>query len=332
MKNFLFIIFLLPFIMQAQVKPLVIEGTSPDLYLVHTTGPKETFYSIGRIYNISPKIMAPYNQLVLEKGLAIGQVVKIPLNEINFSQDGIVAEDEALIPVYHKVKQKETLYNISTTHNKVPVGTLKKWNKLSSDAVPNGSNMVVGFLKVKKALSPLANNAVRVEPVSAAASNTEIKSPAVVEKTVIKKEEPVVKKEEPVVKKEPVKAEVIVPKAAPVVVKQATGTRDFNGGTFKNMYQKQTANKNVKEEAGEAGTFKSTSGWEDGKYYCLHNSAQPGTIIKITNPVNQRFVFAKVLDVIPDIKQNEGMLIRISNAAADELGVITDNFQCTLNF
>ena len=320
--------------MQAQVRPLVIEGTSPDLYLVHTTGPKETFYSIGRIYNISPKVMAPYNQLVLEKGLAIGQVVKIPLNEINFSQDGIVAEDEALIPVYHKVKQKETLYNISTTNNKVPVSTLKKWNKLTSDAVPNGSNMVVGFLKVKKSLSPLANNAVRVEPVSAATSNNEIKAAPIVEKTVIRKEEPVIKKEEPVVKKEPIKTEVVVvPKApAPAVVKQVAGTRDFNGGTFKNMYQKQTSNKTVKEEAGEAGTFKSTSGWEDGKYYCLHNSAQPGTIIKITNPVNQRFVFAKVLDVIPDIKQNEGMIVRISNAAADELGVITDNFQCTLNF
>lgn len=324
MKNLLFILFLLPLFAGAQVKPLIIQGTSPDLYLVHTTGPKESFYSIGRIYNISPKIMAPYNQLVLEKGLIIGQVVKVPLNEINFSQDGVIAADEVLIPLYHKVKPKETLNNISTT-NKVPVATLKKWNKLSSDAVPKGGNMVVGYLKVKKDLSPLANSAVKVDPVSTAtATTTEIKEPQVVEKPVVKKEEPV--------KKEPVKTEPVVIKTpAPVEQEAKQGTRNFNGGLFKNLFQKQ-ASGNIKEERGEAGTFKSTSGWEDGKYYCLHNTAQAGSVIKITNPVNQRSVYAKVLDVIPDIKQNEGMIIRLSNAAADELRVITDNFECTLNF
>ncbi|MEO6584020.1 MAG: hypothetical protein ABIO05_06830, partial [Ferruginibacter sp.] len=108
MKKVLFILLILPMLASAQNKPLVVAGATPDLYLIHTTGPKESFYSIGRIYNISPKIMAPHNNLILEKGLLIGQEVKIQLNEINFSQDGTVASDEVLIPLYYKVKPKET--------------------------------------------------------------------------------------------------------------------------------------------------------------------------------------------------------------------------------
>jgi hypothetical protein len=332
---------------------LQVAGSSPDLYLIHTTGPKESFYSIGRIYNISPKVMAPHNDLILEKGLTIGQVIKIQLNEINFSQDGIIAADEVLIPLYHKTKPKETLYNISVTHNKIPLATIKKWNNLKSDAVPNGANVIVGYLKVKKELSPLAANAVAVQPlepmattVTAAQPVAKTTTPASTEDVWEKKEDekkpvsepvrkpaPVVVKEEPVVTRE----EPIVKKEEPVVKKTVekpvvtTSARKGNVGAFKNVFETQPVSQ-ATTQTGLAGTFKSNSGWSDGKYYCLHNTARPGSIIKIINPANQLFVYAKVLDVIPDINQNEGMVVRLSNAATEALGVTTDNFQCAISF
>ncbi len=94
----------------------------------------------------------------------------------------------------------------------------------------------------------------------------------------------------------------------------------------------QSLKKSIVEESGTAAIFKSTSGWQDGKYYCLHNTATAGSIIKITNKANQRSVYAKVLDVIPDLKQNTGILIRLSNAAADELGAGENNFEALLNY
>jgi hypothetical protein len=79
--------------------------------------------------------------------------------------------------------------------------------------------------------------------------------------------------------------------------------------------------------------FKSTSGWHDGKYYCLHNMATPGTIVKITNNANGKSIYAKVLDIMPDIKQNNGLIICVSNAAADVLGVTENSkLDCTLNY
>jgi hypothetical protein len=54
--------------------------------------------------------------------------------------------------------------------------------------------------------------------------------------------------------------------------------------------------------------------------------------MKITNNANGKTIYAKVLDAIPDIKQNSGLLIRISNSAADELGVSDIKFDCTINY
>ena len=72
--------------LSAQDKLLVAEGTAPNLYISHIVEPKENYYSVGRMYNVSPKDLAPYNNLTFETGLSLGQTLKIPLGPNNFSQ------------------------------------------------------------------------------------------------------------------------------------------------------------------------------------------------------------------------------------------------------
>ena len=55
----------------AQQKALVIEGSSPKLFIIHKVTTKENFYSIGRMYNIPPKDLAAYNNLQFENGLSV---------------------------------------------------------------------------------------------------------------------------------------------------------------------------------------------------------------------------------------------------------------------
>lgn len=341
MKRLLIVLFSVPVFASAQNKALAIEGISPDLYINHTVAPKENYYSIGRIYNISPKEVAPYNKLVLENGLSLGQALKIPLTPVNFVQSGAAAADEVLVPVYHTVAGKEGLYRISTNYNKLPLETLKKWNNLKSDVVANGTHLIVGYLKVKKELSPLAAMA-KTKPADAVVKVAEppVKTVAVketVKPDVYNEPLPVVKnpvKENPIavekVKKEPVAVKEAEPvkKATPPL----TSGKSFNGGIFKSEYDNQVRNKDIAGETGEAAIFKSTSGWEDGKYYCLHNSSTPGTIIKITSSTTGKSIYAKVLDVMPDIKQNTGLLVRLSNAAAQELGAGDGKFVCSVSY
>lgn len=322
MKNLFLILFLFPAFVKAQESPLMIAGTGNDLHLNHTAAPKENFYSIGRLYNISPKEIAPYNKLSMEGGLNIGQTIKIPLKAANFMQSGNNAADEVAVPVYHTVEPKETLYQLSAHYNKVPVASIKSWNNLSGDVLNPGQNVIIGYLKVKKDLSALAQKGTAAPVVKAApapAKETVVKEPAVKPEAVVKKEEPkTVKaepKEEPVVVKEPVK------KPQPVQ-SSAEGA-----GAFKTLYSN-----TGKEETGTAGVFKSTSGWEDGKYYCLNNSAPQGSVVKITNITTGKSVYAKVLDNIPDLKQNADLVVRLSNAAADALEAGTANFECKINY
>ena len=306
----------------AQDKLLVAEGTSPNLYIIHTVAPKENYYSVGRMYNVSPKDLAPYNNLTFEKGFSMGQTIKIPLVPNNFSQGEAPKENEVLVPVYHIVQAKEGLYRVSVKYNKVPLNILKKWNKLPGDAVSNGTKLIVGYLKVLKDQSPLASQSIRVSPSDMAVKKPEEKKETAKKQEKEKVTEPQLKEEKPVVKEKP---------ANDIPVKQ-TGTINFNGGKFKSLYSEQSKNSTSTNEFGVAAIFKTTSGWQDGKYYCFHNTAEPGTIIKVTNNANGKTIYAKVLDAIPDIKQNSGLLLRISNSAAEELGVTDTKFDCSISY
>ncbi len=335
MKFFLLLLLGLPSCLWAQNKLLKVEGSSPNLYLLHTIAAKDNFYSIGRLYNVSPKDqLAPFNKLSLEKSLNPGQQLKIPLAAGNFLQAGKAAADESLIPVYYMVADKEGLYRISINHNKVPIESIKQWNKLKGESLNTGSPLIIGYLKVKTALSAFAENAgnppVVIAPI---VDNKEPIKPAKTGGEPVNGTEPL----PPVIKPDPAPVVVTPPTEVPKPIKEnqalpsetRKGTGDnFNGGYFKALYTES----NLVKESGTAAVFKSNSGHEDGKYYCLHNAAQPGTIIKITNNANGKTIFAKVLDMIPDIKQNNGLLIRISNAGADILGVTDAKFECSINY
>jgi LysM repeat protein len=323
MKLIFLLLCCLPLALTAQDKQLIAEGVSPSLYLTHTVQPKENYYSIGRLYNISPKEIAPFNRLELEKGLSVGQVIRIPLTETNFLQTGKAAADESTVAVLHIVKDKEGLYRIAQNHNKMPLATLKSLNNLKTDAVSNGTKLVVGYLKVKTDQSSLAARGVAPKVITPATETVKVEpaAPRPTEK-VTTPEAPAPGKV--ITKIEPVPAE----EKSQAVAGQPI---NFKGGAFKKQYDKQDDDDATKAE-GMAGVFKSTSGWTDGKYYCLHNSAAPNTIIKITSAVSGKSVYAKVLDAMPDLKQNVGLLIRISNAAADELGMTETNFSCTIEY
>jgi LysM repeat protein len=343
MKKIIFILLALPLFADAQEGSLMVQGTAGNLFLNHIAVAKENFYSIGRLYNISPKEIAPFNNMALEKGFSIGQSLKIPLKAENFIQTNSVAAEEAAVPVYHKVEPKETLYQLSTRFNKVPVASLKAWNNLQDDAVSLGQGLIVGYLKVKKDLSSLSQNSVSMPAVKS--------EPIVKEKVSVKKEvepKPAVKetvkapikevvkpvavvkevsKPAVVEKVEPIKKDPIITKVEEEPISEDADAKDFKGGIFKSLYSN-----GGNEASGTAGVFKSTSGWEDGKYYCLHNAASQGTIVKITNRANGKFIYAKVLDVMPDLKQNNNLQIRISNAAADILGAGLSNFECAVSY
>lgn len=310
------------FLLSAQ-SGLVIQGTSADLHLQHTVAAKENWYSVGRMYNISPKEIAPFNAMTLESPLNIGQQLKIPLTASNFAQNESRAEDETYVPIYHTVQEKEWMYRISTTYNKVPVENLEKWNNISKDQIKAGMQLIIGYLKVKKDQSALVDRgAASTKPASPVATRPEEQKTVTVAKqdkpetTAVPREEKTTEVSKPQEEKTPTGTAVTLPVNKPV-----------DGGYFRSLYEE-----TGKNSSGSAGVFKSTSGWQDGKYYALMNGVAIGTIVKVSNPSNNKTVYAKVLGQLPDMKESAGLTVRISDAAASDLGANVSKFSVEVKY
>ena len=62
------------------------------------------------------------------------------------------------------------------------------------------------------------------------------------------------------------------------------------------------------------------------------NNVPVGTIIKVGNPSNGKTVYAKVLGNLPDMKESAGLTLRISDAAATELGLASNKFPVSVHY
>ena len=321
----------------AQPHLLMIQGEPGKFYVEHIVEAKENWYSVGRMYNISPKEIAPFNGTTISKPLEVSQKIKIPLNSSNFSQNGLKGDDETLVPIYHTIEPKEWLYHITTTYSKVSVATLEKWNHITGDQAKAGMQLIVSYLKVKTSQSPLAEG-VKSQPVI-------LPAPVVAKKDTTKSQ---LTSNVSSNTKEPLKEDVSVKKqsvptvqpgnkfentpAAGTTAALATANVSKNashgsGGFFESEYQPES-----KKLSGQAATFKSTSGWQDRKYYALMNNVPVGTIVQITSPSTNKTVYAKVLGQLPDMKESTGLVIRLSNAAAAEMGTGEGKFAVDLKY
>lgn len=284
-----------------------IEGVSPDLHLLHSVAAKETWYSIGRLYNLPAKDIAVYNKMSINKPLDIGQRLQIPLTTVNFSQTDARGSGETFIPVYHVVQPKEWLYRISVNYNKVPVENLQKWNSIGKDGAKPGTRLIVGYLKVKDGNAALAG-----APHEDAAPKAVLPPARKTEDTPVATPQ---KATQPPAAKVP----------DPATPHQQGSNRE--GSYFKSLFED-----NGRSASGIAGIFKSTSGWNDGKYYALVNNVPVGTIIKVTYPSTNKAIYAKVLGELPDMKESEGLALRISDAAASELGSADSKFSVSFRY
>ncbi len=297
--------------LMAQNRQLIIKKSEKGLFVDHTVAAKEGLYSIGRTYNVHPRSIAAFNNIDMNAGLNLGQIIHIPLTDTNFSQ-----KTNKGTPIYYTVKEKEGLLTVSNANN-ITMQAVRDWNNLKSDKINTGSKLIVGYLVTEPIAPPVAVNEVKKD------LPPEQKPVVEMEEVALKKDEPV-KANEP--KQEVAKVDPPVKKQEPPTQVQSSVTKDpistSGMGYFRSSFDQQVKGSPVsKMETVTSGIFKTTSGWQDAKYYLLIDKVQAGTIVRLTNPDNNKAVYAKVLGEMNGIRQNQGLDIRISNAAATALGI-----------
>ncbi|HTD94462.1 MAG TPA: LysM peptidoglycan-binding domain-containing protein [Chitinophagaceae bacterium] len=298
---------------------LMVRNEEKSLYLEHVVAPKEGLYSIGRMYNVNPKHLASYNKIDPNAGLSIDQVVRIPLTDTNFTQ-----KSNKGFPIYYNVNANEGLSRVSSVNRKVALQNLRTWNKLPNDNIPEGRNLIIGFL-VSKGMTAASV----VEPPLVTKKNVEVENPVVQAKApeLVKTETP---KETP--RETPKKDAAVVKEDKPAmresqastqaVISKSDNSNAGMEGYFKSSFDlQQRSIPAARNSTVTSGIFKTSSGWQDGKYYLLVDGVATGSIVKLINPSNNKVIYAKVLGEMNGIRLNEGLGIRISNAAAAALSV-----------
>jgi LysM repeat protein len=292
----------------SQSEVLLVKKGENGLYLEHKVLAKEGLYSIGRLYSVNPKHVAAYNKIDMNKGLEIDQVLQIPLSDTNFTQ-----KSPSGTPVYYHVTSGDGLIRISVDYNNVPMKSIREWNGFTGDNIQEGSNLIVGFLISKEMVAYLANIRAR---------NAELAKQAALQQQEAEKNAVAVKEDEKAVNIPAENKKEDAPKVIAAVTKEEIKTAPADFGYFKTSFDQQVKARPIAWNATvTSGIFKTTSGMQEAKYYLLMDGVTPGTIIKITNPDNNKAVYAKVLGEMNGIRQNQGFDIRISNAAASALQV-----------
>src|SRR5688572_444396 len=120
---------------------LIIQSSDKGFYLDHKVTSKQNFYSIGRLYHTHPRNIASFNGLDMTKGLSLGQTIRIPLTDTNFTQEGNKG-----VPVYYVTGGDEDLSQISNKNKKVPLSTLRSWNNIQGGNPSAGRKIIIGFL------------------------------------------------------------------------------------------------------------------------------------------------------------------------------------------
>jgi len=77
-----------------------------------------------------------------------------------------------------------------------------------------------------------------------------------------------------------------------------------------------------KVQEGIATWFDETDPSSSDNMYALHKDAPLFSIVRVTNPINNRSVYLKVIQKLPENTANEGVLIRMTSSAAKELNVL----------
>ena len=290
-------------------------------YIVYTVKSGDTWFGISKKFGITYPELRLANKDEDDK-LRVGREIFIPPAKLKSNDayykkkyiDSVTVKKPLTDDMtFHTVKKSQTLFSISILYG-VTVGQIKEWNNLESNSISIGQKLIVGK---RPDSSPGRKKTESSEIVP-----DKIESPV---KVVEVKKDPPAKIEEEFVEKEPAVNEIVKDETPLTPIKP-----------IEDVSREKITFANGRQEVNENGI----AGWmvDEGnnsdklKYYGLHRTAPVGTIIRVLNLSNSRKIYVKVTGQLPETVDNENIIIRISKACAETLGVSEKNFQANLLF
>jgi len=289
----------------ATIDSVGVENNNGNQVILHKVAPKESYYSIGRLYNVAPKEIISFNNNI---SLNIGTLIKVPTQRpfaIAGARNNNSAKAEAIPAgelVEYKVGPKESLFAISRKFG-TTVDNIKLLNNLTSNnlsigqvlKIKQGQATAVTKTDVGQTLPVHEQTKLKVET----AAQTHTTSPAGANTPTEPVEASTGEAPKPVIEKPKNRAGRL-------------GVSEIN-------------------EKGIAVSFDDES-LDNSKMLALHKTAPIGTIVRVTNPMTDRVTFVKVVGKFTENETTKDAIIVLTKATADQLGALDKRFLVNIDY
>jgi LysM repeat protein len=269
----------------------------------HKVQPKETLFSISRMYSVTVDDIKLWNNLN-DNSISVGQellVSKAPGTPAQTTTRPVATTPAVTTPssvkTTHTVAAGETMYAISRTYS-ISIDQIKTWNGLATNELKVGQVLFVAQPLYQTGSAPATS-------ASTASTGTVV----------------------------PVVAPAVIPAeqttTVQVVKKQDAPPPQPSAGSPVKISENVLGTDEV-HEMGLAELIEGSEG--SRKYLALHRTAKTGSIIKIRNELNNREVFVRVAGTLPDTGVNDKLVVKISRSAYERLGAMDQKFRVEVTY
>jgi LysM repeat protein len=285
-----------------------VENINGQLYVIHKVAKGETLYSISRRYK------ATMNDIVdatpeVKKGLMAGMTIRVPYQKKAAPKKGKI----------HTVAKGETLYSISRIYG-VTYQQLMQWNDLPGTDIKIGQRLAIGgpveekpenYYKEGRTVHIVQQG----EGLYAIAREHGVSVEELMEWNNLETAALQLGQE-------------LIVKYGDIPNYVSPGRPELTPSARKPSVKSYEINKII--ENGLATMIEGTG--SSKKYLALHRTAPVGTLIAVRNEMNDQMVFVRVVGVLPDTGINDKVIIRISEAAYNNIGAIDPRFRVELSY
>ncbi|NHA04276.1 LysM peptidoglycan-binding domain-containing protein [Mucilaginibacter sp. HC2] len=310
------------------VDSIGVENLNGKKVVLHKLDPKDNYYSIGRRYNVSPKAIMQFNN---NAPLKIGGIVKVP-TEQSFTQTATTTPP----PVQQTKPQVQQTVQQPKPQVQQPVAQQPKPQAQQpvvqqqapaavttttppADTTPakplNMDNVQQYKVSAGETLYSIAKRfGTSVDDITKLNGLT---SSTLTPNQVIKVRSGMPPEERPVAKQDA----VVTTQDSTVAAIDSAGNK-LKANRF-GLYEK--------NETGVATWIDDTS-LDPKKELVLHRTAPIGTVIKITNPMNNHTTYAKVVGRFTDSEATKDVLIVMTKNTADALGALDKRIHVNISY
>ncbi|WP_374951772.1 LysM peptidoglycan-binding domain-containing protein [Mucilaginibacter sp.] len=299
------------------VDSIGVENLNGKKVILHKLDPKDNFYSIGRRYGVSPKSIIQFNN---NPKMAIGAIIKVPTERSIVENTGPALKVQqpqnqpvATPPVQVQTKPVTQQPPVTTPPAQKPA----EQKNAQEVANSNTSGITVQQYKVSQGETLYAIAKRFGTTVDDITSLNKLTS-TIVPGQVLQ-----------------VRSGVPAPAPAPVapidstlVKRDSTYVSPDSLGRHVPISRYGLFEKN---EKGVATWIEDTS-LDPNKTLVLHRTAPIGTVMRITNPMNNKVTFAKVVGRFTDNQSNKDAIIVVTKNVAQALGALDKRFHVNISY